>query len=149
MNAGAIRITRRSTMLQPIYSSIASLDGDDAETLTAALFLQRFSDFQCAEEPLQAIFDKVERAKQEWEATADSLPELICLIDHRGHIIRANRTVETWGLSQVVAVKGRDLHALCHPGCQDLFCYLHQLLRQYTQPAGGRQPAALESYDRF
>ena len=136
-------------MLQPIYSSIASLDGDDAETLTAALFLQRFSDFQCAEEPLQAIFDKVERAKQEWEATADSLPELICLIDHRGHIIRANRTAETWGLSQVVAVKDRDLHELIHPHCEDLFCYLHQLLHRYTVQAGECKPAEVETYDGF
>ena len=136
-------------MPQPIYTSVASLERDNEAELTTALFLQQFPDFQCAEEPLQAIFDKVERAKQEWEATADSLPELICLIDHRGRLIRANRTVETWGLSRVMDVKGRNLHELIHPHCHDLFCYLHQLLHRFTLQASECQPAELETYDGF
>ena len=55
-----------------------------------------------AEEALKDLLKKVERAKQEWESTADSLPELVCLVDDRGRIIRANRTVETWNLARVV-----------------------------------------------
>ena len=43
---------------------------------------------------MQNIFAKVEQAKQEWEATLDVLPQLICLIDEDGKLLRANRTIE-------------------------------------------------------
>lgn len=72
----------------------------------------------------------IEQAKHEWESTADALPALICLLDEEAHIIRANRTVEKWGLARVVDVKGRELHALLHPGCTDSTCYLRQLKQQ-------------------
>ena len=35
----------------------------------------------------------IERAKREWECTADALAELVCLLDSAGRIIRANRVV--------------------------------------------------------
>jgi adenylate cyclase len=41
----------------------------------------------------------LERAKQEWEATTDSISQLICLINHEGRVIRANATIELWGLT--------------------------------------------------
>ena len=50
----------------------------------------------------------VERAKQEWEATLDSLSHLVCLLDNQGQIIRANRTIEQWGLASVVEVGGQE-----------------------------------------
>ena len=43
----------------------------------------------------QLIFHKqIKRAKQERECTADSLSELICLVDFEGNILRANRSID-------------------------------------------------------
>lgn len=67
------------------------------------------------------ILEFIERAKQEWEVTADSLPQLICLLDEEGHIIRANRTVEQWGLAKVVEVKGQKVPTLLHPNHTDSY----------------------------
>ena len=68
------------------------------------------------------------RAKREWESTVDSTPQLICLIDDQGYILRTNMTVEQWNLGQVVNVKGKRVHELLHPGCADSACYLKTFL---------------------
>ena len=83
--------------------------------------------------------EKIKKAKQEWEATADSLNDLICLVDRQGKLIRANRAVETWGLAQVWNVKGRDLHGLAHPDCLSATCVLADFLcRAWGELAEGR-----------
>ena len=41
---------------------------------------------------------QVRRAKIQWEDAADSLHQLVCVIDRSGHVLRANRTLEAWGL---------------------------------------------------
>jgi hypothetical protein len=33
----------------------------------------------------------IARAKLEWEGTVDALPDLICLLDASGHLLRVNR----------------------------------------------------------
>lgn len=66
----------------------------------------------------------IERAKQEWEATVDSLPQFIGLLDEQGYIVRANRTVEWWQLASVIGTKGRSIHDLFHPHCDHESCYL-------------------------
>jgi signal transduction histidine kinase len=76
------------------------------------------------EETLKESLVQIERAKQEWEATVDSLAQLVCLLDRQGRILRANRTVENWQLGLVVQVRGRELHQLLHPNCADAACYL-------------------------
>ncbi len=80
-----------------------------------------------AEMKFKESLELIERAKQEWESTVDSLSQLVCLIDYDGCVMRANRTVERWGLAQVVEVKGRTLHELLHPNCTDPTCYLKGL----------------------
>ncbi|MFQ5812016.1 MAG: nitrogen regulation protein NR(II) [Anaerolineae bacterium] len=102
---------------------------------------------QQAEEALKELVKKIERAKQEWESTADSLPELVCLVDDRGRIMRANRIVETWNLGRVAEVKGRGVHELLHPGCADSSCYLDSFWKQAWEEAVQRQPAQCEAYD--
>ncbi len=67
---------------------------------------------------------QIERAKQEWESTADSLPQLICLLDSQGRVIRANRVVESWQLCAIQDVRGYYLHELLHRGCTDERCAL-------------------------
>jgi signal transduction histidine kinase len=76
------------------------------------------------EETLKESLAQIERAKQEWEATVDSLSQLVCLLDRQGRVLRANRTVEHWQLERVMEVRGRELHTLLHPTCPDSDCYL-------------------------
>jgi len=81
----------------------------------------------------------ISQAKQEWESTVDSLPQLICLIDDQGYILRANQTVERWNLGQVGNVKRRKIHELFHPDCTVPDCYLQNLwLRAWEELTHGR-----------
>jgi two-component system cell cycle sensor histidine kinase/response regulator CckA len=77
-----------------------------------------------AEDALQESLKLIGRIKREWESTADSLPQLVCLLDERGCILRTNRTVEKWNIERVVNVKGRRVHELFHPRCNTPSCYL-------------------------
>ena len=78
----------------------------------------------------EELFERVERAKREWESTVDSLPDLVCLIDQAGKVIRANRIVEEWGLGRVETVRGQNWHELLHPACQQPACYLAELAQK-------------------
>jgi signal transduction histidine kinase len=100
-----------------------------------------------AVESLERTFQQVERVKQEWESTIDSLPELICLVDSRGHIIRANRTVENWDLGQVVSVKNQSLHQLLHPLCANQECVLGSFWLIALQKALLDQASEIETED--
>src|SRR5579862_7623077 len=70
----------------------------------------------------------IARAKREWQCIADALPQLVCLLDRNGGVIRANRVVERWGIGQVRDVLGLDLHTLLHRGCQAVDCPLRLAL---------------------
>ena len=69
----------------------------------------------------------LEQAKQQWQSAADMMPQLICLLNGKGHLIRTNRTVERWGLGRVDDVKGLHLHAILHGDCADPECYFKSL----------------------
>lgn len=71
----------------------------------------------------------IEKAKQEWERTADALPELVCLLDCAGHIVRANRVIEHWRLGTVTGSIGKSVHALLHSQCMIPDCALDAKLR--------------------
>ena len=98
---------------------------------------------------IDSIFERVERAKQEWEATVDSLPELVCVVDARGCVVRANRTIETWQLGDVKAIQGFSLHTLLHPGCLGLYCSLDRYLRRALAAVNHDPIDQLEVYDTF
>lgn len=66
----------------------------------------------------------IARAKQEWECTADALPQLVCVVDGSRNIVRANRVIESWRLGNVREVQGRNLHDLLHPQCDGSSCEL-------------------------
>jgi PAS domain-containing protein len=74
------------------------------------------------------LLQQIERIKKEWESTADSLSELVFLIDKKGHIIRANRVVERWGVGSVANIRGRKIHDILHPGCVDPACIFETYL---------------------
>lgn len=81
-----------------------------------------------AERERQAKISQVIQAKQEWESTVDSLPQIVCLLDSRGHIVRANRVLESWGLCTVADARHRDIHEILHPQCGGDGCELGSLL---------------------
>jgi len=108
---------------------------------------QELAERRRAEREIKELLEKIERAKQEWESTADSLPDIICLADGTGRVIRANRTVEAWGLGKVTEVRGQEVHELLHPGCVSRRCYLGTFLREAWQEARQGQSAQCEAYD--
>lgn len=66
--------------------------------------------------------EEIRCAKYEWERTVDLLPEVVCLIDQNGLILRANRTLERWGLGDVREVRGLHVHDLFHSDCHLTSC---------------------------
>jgi signal transduction histidine kinase len=70
----------------------------------------------------QSLLPVIEKAKKEWECTADALSSIVCLLSAEGVVLRANRVIERWGLGCVSAVVGKTPHAVLHPGCSDLQC---------------------------
>ena len=102
-----------------------------------------------AEESLTESLDQIEQAKQEWESTADSLSYVVCLLDEQGRIVRSNRTVEHWDLSDVVDVKGKDVHTLFHRDCHDPTCHLTKFLSQAWTLVAQGQTIEREAKDPF
>jgi signal transduction histidine kinase len=76
----------------------------------------------------QRVRTSIARAKFEWECTVDALPDLICLLDASGCVVRVNRVVERWNLGSISGVLGRDLHGLLHDSCAPATCALRAAL---------------------
>ena len=114
---------------------------------STVVVMQDITELKQAEKELKGLLEQIERVKQEWEYTADSLPELVCLLDNQGRIMRANRTVETWNLGRVTGVKGQEFHELLHPGCADPSCYVTSFWKQAWEEARRGQLAQYEAYD--
>lgn len=47
-----------------------------------------------------------------WECTLNALPQLVLVLDSRGSVIRANRTLEDWGLGSMKAIRGQPVESL-------------------------------------
>ena len=75
----------------------------------------------------------IEKAKQEWECTADALSAMVCLLNSDGLVLRANRVVEHWGLGSVISVIGKHAHAVLHPLCSDPQCAIARGLRAVAE----------------
>jgi len=73
---------------------------------------------------LKESMSKLEYAKQEWESTANSLPQVICLLDKMGKVIFANKSVEDWKLSNRKNLCGSSIHEMLHNKCMNPFCYM-------------------------
>ena len=71
--------------------------------------LEDISLYKSVEAALDSTNELIRRAKQEWEASVDSLSELVCLLDDGKCIIRANRTLERWGMGSVRDAAGKHL----------------------------------------
>ena len=115
-----------------------------------ALYQGRFAEEQQrTKAQIELTLRNIERAKQEWEATVDSLNQLVGLLDDRGSIIRANLTVEHWQLARVAEVRGLSLHELLHSGCDDPACYMDALWTEAWATVKRGQTAEFEIHDRI
>lgn len=68
------------------------------------------------------LVQQLERAKQEWEVTVDALPQVICVLDAQGRVLRANGALEAWGLGSPGDLIGRHAGCVLHPACGDSGC---------------------------
>jgi signal transduction histidine kinase len=75
----------------------------------------------------------MEKMKLQWELAADSMPQLVCVLDRHGHVLRANRTVERWKLRSVAGARGLSLHELLHEKCASPQCGLRVFWRSALQ----------------
>lgn len=93
--------------------------------------------------------EQVEQAKLEWEFTADSIPQLIVLLDRDDRILRVNRTLEQWGLGRVFEARGRNIHTLLHPKCDDANCRLKNIWRSSADNMAQDFSVEYQSDDKF
>ncbi len=89
----------------------------------------------------------IARAKLEWECTVDALPDLICLLDRGGQVLRVNRVCERWNLGSIADVLGRGLHDVLHANCGAAACQLKESLRTGWLSLQGGGPAEFELRD--
>ncbi len=91
--------------------------------------------------------EQVVQAEHEREAMVDSLPELVCLINDTGRLIRTNRTLEAWQLGKVRSIRGLTVHDLLHPGCVDAACKLKTGCQRAWPGISDEQAMVWELYD--
>lgn len=89
----------------------------------------------------------LEKAKQQWQSAADSMPQLICLMNSAGRVLHVNRTIEWWGLGNVAAARGRELHDILHPACADPDCYFKRFWHDTTPARLEGRRAECEAFD--
>jgi PAS domain S-box-containing protein len=94
-------------------------------------------------------FNFIEKIKREWETAVDSLPQIICLLNEKGVIVRVNRAVEQWKLGDVSSVLGLNVHELLHQNCQHGDCYLQDLNKQISEVLATNQVAECQRHDAF
>lgn len=80
-----------------------------------------------SDEAIRESLRLISQAKDEWESTVDSLPELVFLVAADMRVIRSNRAVESWGIGAVRTIPGRNLHGVLHPDCLLAPCHLLEL----------------------
>jgi PAS domain S-box-containing protein len=89
----------------------------------------------------------LEKAKQQWQSAADSIPQLMFLINSEGRLLHVNRTLEWWGLGSVAKTRGKDLHQILHPGCTDPDCYFMRFWEEATPARLEGRRTVCEAFD--
>ena len=87
-------------------------------------------------EPRGPLFARVAQARDDWMCAIDSLSDLVLVVDTSLCVLRANRTLEQWGLGSVTDVQGRDLHRVVHPHCREERCYVEAIREAIADPLG-------------
>jgi signal transduction histidine kinase/DNA-binding response OmpR family regulator len=90
----------------------------------------------------------IERIKLEWETTIDALPQVVCLINKQGKVMRINRAVEAWNLTKVQEVRGLDLHQILHGNCTWKDCYWPDFWKKLQEVLQNHSGMSLDIQDR-
>src|SRR4030088_2918609 len=77
------------------------------------------------------------RAKREWQCVADELPQLVCLLNRNGEVVRANRVVERWMIGPIREGLGLELHPMLRLGCCAADCTMRRALERAWQELSG------------
>lgn len=88
-----------------------------------------------------------QRSYKDWECAVDRLSQILCLLDREQRVLRVNRVIESWGLSDVRQANGLSLHALLHPDCQDPQCALVTWLNWAWQQLEVQEIVASDLWD--
>lgn len=64
------------------------------------------------ENKLRDSLDLMNQSREEWAATTDAIPQLICLLDADATVIRSNGILSGWQLARPAEIPGRKLHNL-------------------------------------
>jgi PAS domain S-box-containing protein len=146
ISTGVFLVSRDGTAT-PVENSVVVIRDTSGKITGVTLTFRGTAEPRPTVEALEEVFHRVQQAKREWESTVDSLSDLILLIDNAGHVMRANRTIESWNLGHVKEARGRPAHDLLHPGCADPECYLAPLLIKLLGQTTGGQAAEQEAHD--
>lgn len=92
-------------------------------------------------------FHTLEKAKQQWQSAADSIPQLVCLMNGEGRLLRINRTMEWWGLGNVASARGKQLHDILHPDCTDPDCYFQRFWNDTSRARQDGRRTECEVFD--
>lgn len=94
-----------------------------------------------------STYDRISEAKRQWESSVDSMSRLMCLLDDNGRLLRANRTLEKWGLGDVRSVRGYSVHEMLHPECKDANCELDAAWKDLWTRSEHSRYEVIELYD--
>jgi signal transduction histidine kinase len=124
-------------------------DRDDAPLVGVTLDLldSMIASLAIETTPDPKIHAAVTKAKREWERTVDALDDLVLLLDQKTGVLRANRTVERWGLGTVGDIRGRTVHEILHPRCSNATCRLERMLRWRWKEMRARGATSFELFD--
>jgi PAS domain S-box-containing protein len=104
------------------------------------------TEFKLSEKKAYGLLEIIKKGKEEWETTADSLPELIASIDLVGNIIRINKIIEMWNLCPVKQAKDKHIHYVLHKECDDN-CYFSSLLQRAAAAANEGKWLEYQTFD--
>jgi len=103
---------------------------------TTAMILSNLLNCNRSQSKVETELGHIEAAKGQLENIIDTLPDVICLIDKYGNIVRINNAIEQWGVSRVVDVKGKSVHKLLHPNCNNDNCdFMQKWQNAWKNPA--------------
>jgi PAS domain S-box-containing protein len=85
------------------------------------------------EKELKQSLNNLQKVKLEWERTVDALQEMVLLINSDRCVVRANKTVERWGIKSVKQISDQDVHTILHAGCKSPDCYISAVINEAMQ----------------
>ena len=89
----------------------------------------------------------IDRVRQEWEATTNAIPQLLCLVDLAGTVVKANQTATDWGLAPLEDPDGICIYDLLRPVFPDFAAYIEKIWPVVTDRLLNRRNFECEEMD--